>query len=427
MSRSESPRLSTFEALLHTVFALHEEGAFDEAEPLYRELIDRGPSIWQLHFNYGLLLYERGRYEEALTAYRRGLALDDANPDLLYNLALCQKKIGSRQEAVNSYQKVLLIEPDDAATMYNLAGCYREMDNDEQAMVWYEKVLLVDPAHRSALTNLAFLHHKKGNLEQAATRYRKILDLSPDNELADHLLASIEGMQRNTVPDGYIRDVFNQFSDHYEQSLTDTLEYRLPAALLQFMRQWSANSSFGRLLDLGCGTGLAGEALRPHCDTLIGVDISEDMVELARRKSIYDSLHVQGISEFLEHCETARYDCVVAADVVPYVGELANLFARLPRSLADDGRFFFSAERLEDQNPVFRLQPSGRFAHTCSYIEGLSRTFGWQVMASETLNLRKEKDDWIVGTMFALKRADHGAKHVDRPTGTGRFSGRSSR
>ena len=47
---------------------------------------------------------------------------------------------------------------------------------------------------------------------------------------------------------------------------------------------------FGTMLDLGCGTGLAGEAFRPHVDWLEGVDLSPGMIAQARKKTIYDRL-----------------------------------------------------------------------------------------------------------------------------------------
>lgn len=39
-----------------------------------------------------------------------------------------------------------------------------------------------------------------------------------------------------------------------------------------------------RALDIGCGSGIVAEALSPYFLEVIGVDISEDMIELARRK-----------------------------------------------------------------------------------------------------------------------------------------------
>ena len=50
------------------------------------------------------------------------------------------------------------------------------------------------------------------------------------------------------------------------------------------------------MLDLGCGTGLAGAAFRPHVDWLVGVDLSPKMIEAARAKGLYDQLAVADIA-----------------------------------------------------------------------------------------------------------------------------------
>lgn len=409
MNHSESESTESFEHQLTIVFELHEQGNFKDAESLYCKLIDQFPSIWQLHFNYGLLLFETGRFAESVEAYQQGLTLDADNPDLLFNLALCKKNLGVYEEAIHAYRKVLSQYPDDLDCLYNLAGCYRVMGEDMIAIQWYEKTLQLNKNHLSALNNLAYLYHKNDHPRQAAVLYRHILELDPGHQRADHMLASIEGKSRQNAPDSYIRDVFDQFSDHYESSLVDKLEYRLPTAMLQFMQRTRdglyASPRFGRLLDLGCGTGLAGEVLKPYCDSMTGVDISEKMVAVAEHKSIYSALHVAEILTFLATAEpagSAGFDCIVAADVFPYIGDLKKLFIQAAGVTSYQGCFFFSVEALQDENKSFHLLPTGRFAHTLAYIEELAADTGWNVTSSEEINLRREKDGWITGFMFAL-------------------------
>ena len=71
------------------------------------------------------------------------------------------------------------------------------------------------------------------------------------------------------------------------------------AAAMRCRRAGSASAQFGTMLDLGCGTGLAGAAFRPHVDWLVGVDLSPAMIEQARGKGIYDRLAVARHAEFL--------------------------------------------------------------------------------------------------------------------------------
>ncbi|OWK23826.1 hypothetical protein AJ87_30525 [Rhizobium yanglingense] len=57
---------------------------------------------------------------------------------------------------------------------------------------------------------------------------------------------------------------------------------------------------FKRLLDLGCGTGLTGGTLRDLCEEMTGIDISENMVEIAHKKEIYETLFVAEVEDFLD-------------------------------------------------------------------------------------------------------------------------------
>ena len=48
------------------------------------------------------------------------------------------------------------------------------------------------------------------------------------------------------------------------------------------------NNKWAKILDIGCGDGLVGEALRKHgFDNLVGLDISLKMVRLAQDKKVY--------------------------------------------------------------------------------------------------------------------------------------------
>src|SRR3954451_12089357 len=98
------------------------------------------------------------------------------------------------------------------------------------------------------------------------------------------------------------------------------------------------------MLDLGCGTGLAGAAFRAHVDWLIGVDLSPRMVEEARKKGLYDRLAVGDISPFLAGNAGRSAHLVIAADVFAYVADFANVCAAAARVLSDGGVFGFTVE-----------------------------------------------------------------------------------
>ncbi len=54
------------------------------------------------------------------------------------------------------------------------------------------------------------------------------------------------------------------------------------------------------MLDAGCGTGLCGPIFRNISGSMIGVDLSPEMVEKARERKVYDELEVADIGKALD-------------------------------------------------------------------------------------------------------------------------------
>jgi predicted TPR repeat methyltransferase len=387
---------------LEAVFSLHQAGELTQAELLYRELINNYPDIWQLFFNCGLLLFELGRFEEALECNLRGLAINPASDDLLYNCALCQKKLGRYRAAIESYLKALDINPDDIDSLYNLAGCFRSIDDEHRAEQIYRDVIERAPDHLPSLNNLAYLTHKRGEIEGALQLYENILKIDPGHESADFMRAALSGETRTHSPESYVQEVFDEFAEHYEQSLTVKLGYDLPSSLYDFYGQQVPDHKPKHALDLGCGTGLVGQKFSPLCRSMTGVDISAKMLEAARHKDLYDSLHNAEIIDYLINCPGASYDLAVSADVLPYLGSLEELLRRLLPVLVAGGHFLFSVEDYPEEvlHPV--LRHSGRFAHSSAYIQTVAGQTGWHIIAMTKLDLRKERGEWIQGSVYLI-------------------------
>ena len=383
----------------------HESGNFGAAERGYRELIDKQPALWQLHFNLGLLLFDLERYDEALKCYLDGLAVHNKSIDLLYNCAICFKKLDRLGEAIDSYRKALTIDPADTDCRYNLAGCLQAYGKETEALTTYLEILDSYPEHVPSLNNAAYLFHKNGANEQAQDHYRRILQIDPDHAAADHMLAALTGVERDAAPEAYVRDVFDQFAGHYEASLTGNLHYCLPTQLFDFYRSLTENKAIDHLLDLGCGTGLVGEKFQSTCATMTGVDLSEKMVVSARLKNIYDALYVSDIVSFLEKNQYLPYDLIISGDVFPYLGDLTPVFIAALRCAGPGTYFIFSVEHDGTENERPQLQKSGRFTHSRRYIGTVAVSTGWKAAGARTIDLRKERDTWIKGSIYALVRS----------------------
>src|SRR5262245_1941513 len=146
-----------------------------------------------------------------------------------------------------------------------------------------------------------------------------------------------------TTPDmtgTYVRRLFDQHAEEFDEALRERLAYRGPELLLAAVQSVAGKPlRFGSMLDLGCGTGLAGAAFRQFVDWLAGVDLSPGMIERARAKGLYDRLVVDDLVHFLGQEPDATCHLVTAADVFVYCGDLFPVIAAVARVLAPNGLF----------------------------------------------------------------------------------------
>ena len=99
------------------------------------------------------------------------------------------------------------------------------------------------------------------------------------------------------------------------------------------------------------------------------------------------------------------FDGAVAADVFVYVGDFESMFSAISHSLIEGGWFSYSVE--EHKGEGFALQESGRFAHSHSYVLSMLDTYGFSLIKTKKMILRKdrEKDIWGRGYLAQKKRS----------------------
>ncbi|MEN8141086.1 MAG: tetratricopeptide repeat protein [Thermodesulfobacteriota bacterium] len=386
--------------LLALLFYEGEE--LDQAEKWFRRTVKLAPLAAPAHYNLGIIAADQGRLKEAAGHYQEALALTPDDNDIRFNLALSLKQLGRYQEAHDQYQTILQSEPADTDTLYNLGVTQQAMAEHDQAISSLEQVLASAPDHLAALNNLGYLYHRQGRFPEAIAVYRQLVAAGHNQAAAGHMLAALTGEQPATAPAAYVRDVFDQFSDHYEESLTEKLAYDTPGQLRDLLKRYRDKKTYKLLLDLGCGTGLSGLAFQDIARKMVGLDLSTKMLAKAKEKGIYSELHGVDIASYLQD-ESRRFELIVAADVFVYIGELGEIFAAVRRNCAGGAPFLFSCEGSESE--TFGLKESGRYGHNPAYIEALAEEHGFTLLAREEARIRKEKGEWISGSLFLLTAA----------------------
>lgn len=205
------------------------------------------------------------------------------------------------------------------------------------------------------------------------------------------------------MPDAYVSTLFDQYAPRFDRHLVDDLGYRGPALLAQALARQSGSRRFARGLDLGCGTGLMGAAIRDRVDDLRGVDLSPAMVAEAARKTVYDTLHVDDVVRHLGRAEPASLDLIVAADVFVYLGALDPVFGAAARAMTGGGLLAFTVQT--HGGAGVRLGPDLRFAHATGVVRDALERTGLTLREMTEAATRRERGVEVAGLVIVAGRS----------------------
>lgn len=374
-------------------------GEFTQAARHYQIALRLDRDNFQIHHGLGVVLVAQEKYAAAVRHFKKVLLLQPDFYEALHNLGAIFLKQNNPQVALKYFLRLTEIAKDFDA-YYNLGVIYMDLGRLNDAIVYFNEALNLNSKDVKSHTNLGAIYLRLENHIKAAEHYKYVLSLEPNNGEVVYILDALE--QKNTVkiaPREYVQNLFDQYAQHYEQHLK-FLEYNVP----QFLYD-AVNASLGeenkelRILDLGCGTGLCGEKFHKIAKTLIGVDVSEKMLEKAREKAIYTELKIGSIVEAL--CCYRDLDLIFAADTFVYIGDLADIFVACAKSLAKNGIFAFTVEKTTDYPYI--LQRSARFAHSEKYIVELAQKNAFILEYFNDVVLRKQQNTFVAGLLFLLR------------------------
>jgi predicted TPR repeat methyltransferase len=288
-------------------------------------------------------------------APRDPLVCDDPIAERRYDYARAAARDGDWAAAAEVLEQALQLAPDWAPAWFALGEARERLGDQIRAVDAFSATLAADPGDaQGARGRLALLG---------------------------------EGSRLRALSPAYVARLFDDYAVRFDAHLASGLGYRGPELIVAALERLESRR-FSHCIDLGCGTGLAGVALRGRVDTLIGVDLSAAMIAKARETRLYDELKVGDAVAFLATSAARGADLVVAADVFGYVGDLDAVFAAAARALGNGGRLAFSVETHEGDG--YRLGPAMRFTHSAPYVRETAIHAGLRELLLAPVSIRRE-------------------------------------
>ena len=379
-----------------------EQNNFDEAIQYYQQVLKKAPQHLHTLLNMGVSLVKQGELTLAIDYFIQSLEIAPDNTTALLYLANTYFDKQQYEKAAHYYYSLLLFEPDHLTVHFNLAVIFIELQKWNKAEYHLQYILQQNPKDIDAHINYAKTLLKLKKKDKAIEHYQKVLELDPSNTMIAYALNALTGKETPArAPNQYIEAVFDNYAKKFDEELVDKLQYQTPELLLQAFQRLQLKSHSFSILDLGCGTGLAGDAFKIIANELVGIDLSAKMLAQSRHKHIYDELIQGEITQVLNQLKK-EFDIVIAADVFVYFGDLDKLLQKVHKVLKADGYFIFSLEK-GTKNPYY-LQETGRYAHHPEYINTLAQKYNYTILITETVVLRQQEGEDVMGLIYIFKK-----------------------
>lgn len=371
-----------------------------------RKALALAPDWHVAQIELALMLAKDKQGDEALSLAMQALANEPLDKQVMIgaiNVALYAERIEqTRRWAEDGVRRF----PDELGIRLFLARFLASQDEYALAREHYAHVQARLPQHDETLRGLldCALHEKDD--EQARQWADRLLALHPQDEDVRSWHAIAHGQTPRTQPTEVITGIFDGYAERFDQHLVGTLQYRVPRRVAEILKAKHPDGRFN-LLDLGCGTGQVAAYLGRIQGHIIGVDLSDKMIEQAAKLGLYSRFHKVNVLDALRETPADLYEAITCTDVLIYVGELEPVVPNALRILKPGGHFVFSCESAgEDEADLVLREKSNRYAHKASAVERLCRAAGFdEVVIEELPALRLEGGQPLPGFLVTARKA----------------------
>jgi predicted TPR repeat methyltransferase len=402
-------------------------------------------------FFVGMVYQDLNEAREAIDAYEYALSLNPRHWSSAANLgSVYHDDLQNFRKALHAYQvayDILTSTAGDATDpppeprfilsqlQYRMGLCLTHSGEQKCAM---QDTVEDDPNNNNNKNKNKTLIKVVDCNEMAAHAFSLALEYDAENDSARHMLASVTADATvKRASNTYVKSLFDEYAVNFEHSLVQELLYtgyeRLRKGFDRAMTSIATTSAisadeeappttrtFDLVLDAGCGTGLVGQEFRNISKHLIGVDLSQVILDQAveLRPQLYDETLMGDVTVILQSQQFAgRLQLIIAADSFIYFGDFDPVLTAINRGLERNAYVAFTLENVSIENERalagssadwrWQLQPSGRFAHRKSYVETSAQRHGLQVIYYETLDgFRYEQGAAVRGHLFVLQKTN---------------------
>lgn len=181
---------------LKTALSLHQSGQLDQAELIYKSILESDARQWEALYYLGTLQLQRGDLDRSIENFLKVVQLQPEMPDVHNNLGVAYHAAGKWQEAGQSFEQAIRIHPHYERAYFNLGSLLESRGLLDEAVNCYKKSYELNKENLETYEKLADVLKLTGEQQQAESIYRELLEKTPANFNVAMKLAYVLVLQR---------------------------------------------------------------------------------------------------------------------------------------------------------------------------------------------------------------------------------------
>src|SRR5258708_23593271 len=157
----------------------HNAGQLEEAEQLYRRILELHRTDRQARYGLGVICLQQDRAAEALVFLEPLAAEAPQDGDILSQCGRTKQALGRGDEALSDFDRALRSNPDNALALFYRGELLGELGRLAEALQSYERLLKIAPGYGEAWFRRGNILWQMERLEDAWTSFQQEVALDP--------------------------------------------------------------------------------------------------------------------------------------------------------------------------------------------------------------------------------------------------------
>ena len=170
----------TIRQVLEQAIAAHKEAKLDQAEQLYKTILESQPENLDAINNLSVLLLNSNRAEEAEQYAKKAIKLKPDFAEAHNNLGAILDKLERFDEAEESYKEAIELKPNYFEAYSNLGVALQKLNRLDESEINCKKTIELNPNYARGYYNLGITLQKLNRLDESEINYKKATELKPD-------------------------------------------------------------------------------------------------------------------------------------------------------------------------------------------------------------------------------------------------------